>query len=59
MSFKRYVVEQLAFMMLNARLFERVQVVDPPYLQAGAGTITVRGIPGHPDVFGVGRAGRG
>ena len=36
-SFKRYVVEQLAFMMLNARLFERAQVVDPPYLQAGAG----------------------
>ncbi len=38
-SFKRYVVEQLAFMMLNARLFERAQVVDPPYLQAGAGRL--------------------
>ena len=35
--FKRNVVEQLAFMMLNARLFERAQVGDPPYLQANAG----------------------
>ena len=36
-AFRRSVVEQLAFMMLNARLFERGQMADPPYLGAGAG----------------------
>ena len=36
-AFRRGVVEELAFMMLNARLFERGQAADPPYLQAGAG----------------------
>ena len=36
-AFRRMVVERLAFMMLNARLFERGQVADPPYLQAGGG----------------------
>ncbi len=35
-AFRRIVVERLAFMMLNARLFERAQVEDPPYLWAGA-----------------------
>ena len=35
-AFRRFVVEKLAFMMLNARLFERGQVVDPPYLFAQA-----------------------
>ena len=36
-AFRRFVVERLAFMMLNARLFERAQVADPPYLLAEAG----------------------
>ena len=36
-AFRRFVVESLAFMMLNARLFERAQVEDPPYLLADAG----------------------
>ncbi len=36
-AFRRYVVESLAFMMLNARLFERTQSADPPYLWAGSG----------------------
>ena len=36
-AFRRFVVERLAFMMLNARLFERAQVADPPYLAADAG----------------------
>ena len=39
-SFRRIVVERLAFMMLNARLFERGQIADPPYLSAGAGHST-------------------
>ena len=34
-ALRRIVVERLAFMMLNARLFERGQVDDPPYLGAG------------------------
>lgn len=34
-AFRRIVVERLAFMMVNARLFERGQVADPPYLWAG------------------------
>ena len=36
-AFRRFMVERLAFMMLNARLFERGQVADPPYLLAEAG----------------------
>ncbi len=36
-AFRRVVVERLAFGMLNARLFERGQVADPPYLAAEAG----------------------
>ncbi|MDE2884641.1 MAG: insulinase family protein [Chloroflexota bacterium] len=36
-AFRRFVVERLAFMMLNARLDERGQVEDPPYLFAQAG----------------------
>ena len=35
-AFRRFVVERLAFMMMNARLFERGQVEDPPYLGAQA-----------------------
>ena len=35
-AFRRSVVERLAFMMLNARLFERGQAADPPYLFAQA-----------------------
>ena len=35
-AFRRFVVERLAFMMLNGRLFERGQVEDPPYLFAQA-----------------------
>ena len=35
-AFRRFVVERLAFMMLNARLNERAQVADPPYLLAEA-----------------------
>ena len=31
-AFRRFVVQRLAFMMMNARLFERGQVEDPPYL---------------------------
>ena len=34
-AFRRGVIERLAFMMLNARLSERRQVADPPYLWAG------------------------
>jgi len=34
--FKRSVTQQLAFMMLNARLFERGQAADPPWLWAGS-----------------------
>ena len=34
--FRRFVVEKLALMMMNARLFERVQGADPPYLESGA-----------------------
>ena len=33
-ALRRIVVDRLAFMMLNARLFERGQVEDPPYLGA-------------------------
>ena len=36
-AFRRSLAEGLAFAMLNARLFERGQVVDPPYLRAGGG----------------------
>ena len=36
-AFRRFVVESIAFMMLNARLFERAQVEDPPYLLADSG----------------------
>ena len=36
-GFRRFVGERLAFMMLNARLFERAQVADPSYLWAGGG----------------------
>ena len=36
-AFRRGVVERLAFMMISARLSERRQVADPPYLWAGAG----------------------
>ena len=36
-AFRHMVVERLAFMMLNARLSERAQVADPPYLLAEAG----------------------
>ena len=34
-ALRRIVVERLAFMMLNARFFERGQVENPPYLGAG------------------------
>ncbi len=34
-QFRESVAEQLAYMMLNARLFERGQAADPPYLWAG------------------------
>ena len=34
-AFRRNAIESLAFMMLNARLFERGQSADPPYLWAG------------------------
>ena len=40
-AFRRGVVEELAFMMLNARLFERGQEADPPWLYSGAGGGTV------------------
>ena len=36
-AFRRFVVERLAFQMLNARLSERAQVEGPPYLLADAG----------------------
>ncbi len=36
-AFRRSVVERLAFAILNARLFERGQVEEPPYLWAGGG----------------------
>ena len=36
-AFRSFVVEQLAYMMLNARLFERAQSADPPYLTANTG----------------------
>ena len=35
-AFRRNAVEALAFQMLNARLFERGQAADPPYLGAGS-----------------------
>ena len=35
-AFRSFVVERLAVEMLNARLFERAQVADPPYLVANA-----------------------
>ncbi len=35
--FQRFAVQELAFMMLNARLFERGQTPDPPYLWSGTG----------------------
>ena len=35
-TFRRKMVEELAFMMLNARLFERGQTENPPYLWAGS-----------------------
>ena len=37
-ALRRVVVERLAFMMLNARLFERGQVENPPYLRPASGT---------------------
>ena len=36
-AFRRFVVERLAFQMLNARLFERGQAADPPYLLSDTG----------------------
>ena len=36
-DFKRAIVEDLAFMMLNSRLFERGQSAEPPYITASAG----------------------
>ena len=36
-AFRRVAVERLAYMMLNARLFERGQSADQPYLTASAG----------------------
>ncbi len=36
-AFRRQVVENLGFMMLNARLFERGQTAEPPYITASAG----------------------
>ena len=36
-AFRRVAAEQLAFLMLNARLFERGQAADPPWLWSGAG----------------------
>ncbi len=35
-AFRRFVVERLAVEMLNARLFERAQAADPPYLLANS-----------------------
>ena len=37
-AFRRGIVESLAFQALNARLFERGQVTDPPYLASSAGS---------------------
>ena len=39
-AFQRMVAERLAFMMINARLTERAQAADPPYIvgQAGRGS---------------------
>ncbi|MCY3655493.1 MAG: insulinase family protein [Chloroflexi bacterium] len=36
-AFRRFVVERLAFQMLNARLFELGQAADPPYLLSDTG----------------------
>ena len=36
-AFQRVAAQELAFMMLNARLFERGQTPDPPYLWSGTG----------------------
>ena len=36
-AFRSFAVERLAYMMLNARLFERSQSADPPYLVADGG----------------------
>ena len=36
-AFRRTVVERLAFMMLNARLFERGQTAEPPHIRSSAG----------------------
>ena len=36
-AFRRQVVEELAFMMFNARLSERGQSAEPPYISASAG----------------------
>ncbi|MDE2970645.1 MAG: insulinase family protein, partial [Chloroflexota bacterium] len=36
-AYREYLVESLAFRMLNARLSERAQAVNPPYLFANAG----------------------
>ncbi len=36
-AFRRFMVERLSFMMLNARLFERAQEADAPYLVARGG----------------------
>ena len=36
-AFRRSATERLAFMMLNARLFERGQAADPPYLLSQTG----------------------
>ncbi len=36
-AFRRGMVEELAFLMLNARLFERGQVAAPPYLISASG----------------------
>ncbi len=35
-DFRHTIVQRLAFMMLNARLFERGQVAEPPYITASA-----------------------
>ena len=48
-GFRRYVSERLAFMMLNARLFERAQVADAPYLWAGGDRF---GFVGPADILG-------
>ena len=48
-GFRRFVAESLAFMMLNARLFERAQVADAPYLWAGGDRF---GFVGPADILG-------